>query len=337
MMPGPAPSAGGCGDEAFVGNAFHRAMFTLPPIPASSGTALAVPSLPEKKVVTGDNEVDAVLWLREVIGTGQAVLIAKAMEAADLVKTPMAVLEKRYRDHLTGTDPGNMFAAMASFSFGDLDELARRSIEKLANQHEGKARFGDQLFKDTPAEKFSIKALKGLKRSKGTLAFDGLEVAARFSAAPELLPHTLADCLHELAYWHDLYRLRHAVAGIGDASEQAHARDWFVFGLLASIPPRSREEASAALEYLIGSDRMDMEERDGILRNLVCGVPASPTESCGATESCGRNIKKAGATFWCQVGFHDGGLHPGFQGNGQKLPAKLPANSDPNRGDYTRS
>lgn len=60
---------------AFCDNLTHRALFSLPPIKVSQQTALVVPELPPKKDVTGDKEVDAVLWLRQVIKTGQADLI----------------------------------------------------------------------------------------------------------------------------------------------------------------------------------------------------------------------------------------------------------------------
>ncbi len=76
---------------------------------------------------------------------------------------------------------------------------------------------------------------------------------------PELMPHTLSDCLHELAYWNELYRLRNAcdTQGYYENSIEAHARDWFVFGLLAELRPRNREEARATLRYLMGSERDD--------------------------------------------------------------------------------
>ena len=54
---------------AFNDNPRHRALFALPAIQASTSTALVVPTLPPQAVVTGDKEVDAVIWLREVIAT----------------------------------------------------------------------------------------------------------------------------------------------------------------------------------------------------------------------------------------------------------------------------
>lgn len=255
---------------AFRDNEQHRAMFTLPPNSASTETLPSVPELPAQEVVTGDKEVDAVLWLRSIISTGQTALIDRAMEGAKKIRTPLDVLEKRYRDYLVAANPGHLFAAMSSFGFADLEALASRAIEQHHLRQEGAARFGDDLLADTEAESFCIEALRGLEQSGPLLDFDKAQIAARFNTHPDLLPHTLADCLYELGYWDQLYRLRNAVDR--DASEgpaEATARDWFVFGLLAQIRPRDKAEALAVFRYLIASQRDDMAESEAILCNLI--------------------------------------------------------------------
>ncbi|MBV4516378.1 hypothetical protein HU758_014365 [Pseudomonas sp. RW1P2] len=245
-------------------------MFTLPPINASTETLLSVPELPPQEVVTGDKEVDAVLWLRSIIGTGQAALIERAMEGAKKIKTPLDVLEKRYRDYLVATNPGHPFAAISSFGFADLDALATRAIEQHRLRLEGAARFGDALLADTGAESFCIDALHGLLATGQFGDFDKGQVADRFNAHPELLPHTLADCLYELDYWDQLYRLRNAVdRDASDGPPDATAREWFVFGLLAQIRSRDKAEALAVFRYLIASQRDDMPESEAILINLI--------------------------------------------------------------------
>lgn len=255
---------------AFRDNEQHRAMFTLPPINASTEALPSVPELPPQEVVTGDKEVDAVLWLRSVISTGQAALIDRAMVGAKKIKTPLNVLEKRYRDYLVATNPGHLFAAMSSFGFADLDALATRAIEQNRLRLEGVARFGDTLLADTEAERFCIEALRGLRAAGQFGDFDKRQVAARFNAHPELLPHTLADCLYELSYWDQLYRLRNAVdRDASDGPPDATARDWFVFGLLAQIRPRDKSEGLAVFRYLIASQREDMAESEAILINLI--------------------------------------------------------------------
>lgn len=255
---------------AFRDNEQHRALFTLPPISASTETLPSVPELPPQEVVTGDKEVDAVLWLRSIISTGQSALIERAMEGAKKIRTPLDALEKRYRDYLVATNPGHPFAAMSSYGFADLDALATRAIERHRLRQEGAARFGNDLLADTEAETFCVEALRGVKATGQFGDFDKSEVAARFNAHPELLPHTLADCLYELGYWDHLYRLRNAVdRDASDGPVEATARDWFVFGLLAQIRPREKAEALAVFRYLIASQRDDMAESEAILCNLI--------------------------------------------------------------------
>lgn len=251
-------------------NPSHRAIFALPPVRESAEHLPAVQTLPRRERVTGDDEVDAVLWLRAMIGTGDPALITQAQEAAKRIRTPLSELEERYTEHLRKAHPGNPFATLSSFGFADLDRLAEQSITRRSRQTEALARFGsaDALFAEQPAEAFCATALAGLANDRFS-DFDKDEAAARFKAHPLELPHTLADCLHELAYWDHLYRLRYAVADCGDPIPEATARDRFVFRLLAEIPPRDRDEARAVFDYLYASGRDDQAEARAILANLI--------------------------------------------------------------------
>lgn len=256
---------------AFKDNPLHRALFALPAIQASTSTALAVPTLPPQAVVTGDQEIDAVLWLREVIKTGQADLIAKAMEAAKRIKTPLKDLSDRYLKHLVSKNPGNWTVAFATFGFDDLEGLAKGSIKTLTRKNEAIARFGtiEALFSDTPAERFCMDALRGLKATQKNYGnYGDAKVDARFHAHPELMPNTLGDCLHELAYWHELYCLRSACGG-GDQAPDAYARECFAFRSLARIRPKTKAEAIAVFRHLANSKRMNDSDAESILLNLI--------------------------------------------------------------------
>jgi len=261
---------------AFRDNQAHRTLFSLPPMQVSESTALAVPTLPPQDALTGDKELDAVLWLREVIKSGRAELIAKAMEAAKRIKTPLKELEARYLKHLVSRNPGNWTVAFQTFGFADLEGLASTSVRKLSNQDEAVSRFGsvEGIGADTPAEQFCIDTLAGLSR-KGTFGeYVIAQVDARFKACPDLLPNTLSDCLHELVYWRDLYTLRQS-HDYGDPGPQASAREDFAFRCLAHIRPRTKPEAVAVLRYLATSENMERNETDAILLNLVGGWPAA--------------------------------------------------------------
>ena len=211
----------------FKDNPKHRAMFTLPEEQKATSTQPATLDLPPQQVVTGDKEVDALLWLRAVISTGQAGLIERAMEAAKRIETPFKELEKRYHDYLHVSQPGNFFATFGAIGFADLDSLAKKSIMREQRRCEALARFGDAIFDDTRAEVFCTEMLRGLDPRKYVIGYDKHEAAERFKQCPEYLPNTLADCLYELDYWSQLYRLRNAYDSYYDTSPESSAREWF--------------------------------------------------------------------------------------------------------------
>ena len=254
----------------FSDNKVHRALFTLPAARPSNQTLPAVPELPPQMRVTGDEEIDAVIWLRAVIDTGNPALIERAMLAKAKIKTPLADIEKRYLQHLVSANPGNWTVAFMTYGFADLDGLAASAIQREQLRAETLARFGDGIFAETEAESFCVDALFGLERSGSMLYFDKDEVATRFKKYAAFMPQTLSDCLHELEYWSSLYRLRNAVDR--DAVEpepESTARDWFVFGLLAEIRPRGKDEAMSVFRYLIDDGRMGMPETESRLANLI--------------------------------------------------------------------
>lgn len=254
----------------FRDNAKHRELLTLPPIRESDETLPSVPELPPQENVTGDKEVDAVLWLRQVIATGEASLISTALEAAKMIKTPLKELEVRYGKYLMESNAGNVLAGLGSVGFADLESLATRSVERKRLQVEAFARFGEALMEDTPAEVFCIEALMDLEPRSGWPVYDEDAVAERFKARPELMPQTLTDCLHELNYWSCLDHLRSASdRDYCQHLEEVEARSSFVFALMAEIRPRDRDEAKAVLRYLIEGERKGWTNADAILENLI--------------------------------------------------------------------
>lgn len=247
-----------------------RELFALPPIKTSASTALAVPEMPKESAVTGDREIDAVLWLRSIVETGHQEYIDKALEAVKRIKTPMKDLEKRYMSMLHKSGAHAFQVMFSTMNFGDLESKAKNSIERARNKHEALARFStaDALFADTAAEKVCNKALSRLRASDMGF-FDDEQAAKRFSKRPELVPHTISDCLHVRSYWANIYRLRHAIYGNGDSSGECFAHECYCLSMLANIRPRDREEALAAFNHLYESDSTGSDEAQAILRNLV--------------------------------------------------------------------
>lgn len=255
-------------------NQAFRALFSLPPIQASASTALTVPEMPAPKVVTGDREVDAVLWLQECVRTGHQALIDKALEAAKKITTPIQDLGLRYGQHLMRQHGSSMMAAMGSIGFGELESQAKGAIERQRKQHVALSHFGtvEALFSDTPAEAACKKAIRGVKRLKDRAYndYDMEQVAERFAKKADLQPHTLSDCLYGRDYWNQLYWLR-APFGNGDAPAYTQAHDDLCFATLAKIAPRSKDESLAVLVHMEERDAEGREESPRILRNLVTG------------------------------------------------------------------
>lgn len=256
-------------------NQLLRELFTLPPIQASASTAIAVPEMPPQQTVTGDSEVDAVLWLQSVIKTGNQALIDKALEASEHIKTPMKELESRYAKHVGQANPGNPFAALiATMDFGDFKKIGQQSIAQAKLKHEALSRFGDEeaLFSNTPAEDACVCALHNVTPNErhGFSSYNDAEVAEAFAESLKLVPGTISDCMYVMEYHNKLYRLRNAtVTHTGDPLPQAYAHEQYCFAMLAQIAPRDATEAMQALEYLQAEERNQSNEAPAIYRNLV--------------------------------------------------------------------
>ncbi|WP_051954138.1 ParB/RepB/Spo0J family partition protein [Xenophilus azovorans] len=266
----PIASATSTGD-----NAAFRALFSLPPIQPATSTELAVPVVPsEPEHVTGDFEVDAVLWLQGMVRTGDQALIGRALEAAKRINTPMKELQKRYEGHIMRTGGHVLQAMLATLNFGDLNRIAKTAVAKAQRRHEALSRFGsmEAVYAYTPAEEACMMALDGLKPDAGRGWIDVDRAAPRFAAHPDLVPATLTDCLVEFDYWHALYSLRAAFeGGFGDCDPAGSTHEDYAFAALARIPPRDTAEAMAVLDRLLENDRMGRAEVPAILRNLIAG------------------------------------------------------------------
>ena len=142
----------------------------------------------------------------------------------------------------------SVFSTFASFGFADIEGHVKRSKTKALRKAEAAARFGNDPDLMTEAERWVIRVLDGVDVE--LLDSDSSEIANRFKQRPELMPHTLADCLHELSFWDELYLLKQA-ADAGEPAQECYERGYFVFELMAEIRPRSREEATAVLKYII--------------------------------------------------------------------------------------
>ena len=256
-------------------NTAARAFFALPPLVQASTTAVTAPAaLPVQRNVTGDTDIDAMLWLREVIQTGDSALIATAMQAAERIKTPVKELERLYGAYLLRASGGNTLqAAFGSIGFGDLQGLAKGVLDRQARCREAVARFGSgaAVFADTAPELFCIQALAKVKPEKKWHTYPLQATCTAFEAHTAMRPHTLSDCLGELAFWDALYHLRSAWQNSGDDLPQVSARRDYLHRCMGVLRCKGRDEAKAVLRYLAGpgQDAMDEEATDLVLENLI--------------------------------------------------------------------
>lgn len=257
-------------------NTAAREFFALPPLALDDTAAVTAPAaLPEQRAVSGDVDVDAMLWLREVVATGDAGLIAKALQAAERIKTPAKELELRYGQYLIAAAGGNTFAGVfGSMDFADLQRHASNVIDRQTRQREAVARFGSEaaVHADQATEQFCIDALIDLEPSGMFREYDTDAAVKAFEAHADLRPHTLADCLHELDYWSALYTQRSAFEQHCDNIPQVRARESYLHRCLSVLRPKSRDEAKAVLRHIADDkDSFDDEVTDAILENLIGG------------------------------------------------------------------
>lgn len=256
-------------------NMAARAFFALPPLVLADTTAVTEPAaLPEQRAVSGDVDVDAMLWLREVCSTGDPALIAKALQAAQRIQTPAKELERRYGDYLARTTGNTLAAAFGSINFADLASHAKSVIGRQTRQREAVARFGSEaaVRADQPTEQFCIDVLIDLEPEGMFREYDTDAAVKAFEAEAAMRPHTLADCLHELDYWRDLYTQRYAFEQHSDNLPQVRARESYLHRCLSVLRPKSRDEAKLVLRHIADDkDSFGDEATDAILENLIGG------------------------------------------------------------------
>ncbi|MDX7688301.1 hypothetical protein SJS37_11010, partial [Aeromonas caviae] len=248
-------------------NSEHAAFFALPEPQEAAGTQLAAFQKPEQRVQTGDHEVDAFLWLLEVIDSGEPALIERALIAAEGMKSTPEELAERYSNSVMAKTGNMMAAVFAGFGWGDLKGRAERAIQKRVRACEAVAIFGDDIYEPAKQEYFCIEALKGLERGKfGFL--DQQEVDTRFEQYPHLIPSTIEGCIIEFTFWNDLWRLKNSVDD--ETCPESYEREQYLWRLMAKIRPRSKEEAAAAFKFMLErDDRRALVDCHEIISNLL--------------------------------------------------------------------
>lgn len=264
------------------GNPEHQTLFVIPQC-TSECTALMVRTLPQAETITGDRELDAVIWLGTVCKTAtDPAALDQAVEAASRIKTPAKELEARYSAWLSRQPGSHPFAvALGSIGIADIAHKAERARERITRYLEGMAAFGSlaAALEPTPAEAMVLRTVRLPDNWNGwsTLTPDAFAAGVN--------PATLTEAVSEIRYWQWLYRVRDAMSrtehpgGYGsEPRAECSAREQFAESLLLVIAPRDRTEAIGVADALrdglidIGSVD-DGERRAAVLDRLLRSLP----------------------------------------------------------------
>ena len=248
-----------------------RAFFVLPPANAEVVPMQyrAADSLPAH--TTGDADVDTVLHLRDMVRTGDPVMIENALSMFAAIKRPRAEMEDAYRTYMYSRNPGNVFAGFDATCFCDLDAEAKKVSEKVALCAEAYARFGDERLSNHDAVKFCEKALSGV--DCGSWQGNDEDVDRVFGEITDMVPATLDDILFEMTFWDRMYAMNNAVCG-GDLPDAHRCRYWYLFRRIPKTPAASREEALRLFDYMYEAQTLSVDERGGqreVIRSLIAG------------------------------------------------------------------
>lgn len=265
----------------YPGNPEHEHLFAIPEPTPSPSTGLVVPSLPEPEPVTGDRDVDTMLWLRHVCKTARdPITLELAMEAAEQITTPAKALEDRYAAWLHQQAAHPFQVAFATIGLADIKHHVAAARERIKVHNEGLAVFGSyhQALAPTPAEQM-------LERTAGTLPdkpvweLEDSELGPVFTDC--INPTTLTEAAAELRYWSWIgtvrWKMRETEAPgsfDGDEGDLLTARRWWVESLLTRLAPQEHGEVAHLVNEIdtglidIGSTD-DGDKRANVYKHLL--------------------------------------------------------------------
>lgn len=284
-------------------NMVARAFFQLPKPTASAGTNVGLPpAMPAQEVVTGDREVDAMLWLNAMVDTEHPPYIEQALHAHDalMAKVDAKDMERRYTQHLVQAGRNEIEIMFSSLGVAGLKNRASSAYASRRIKMEA-AELGFVGEVETVPGNWAIYALReiqvenqaiwaavqpdkdGTKTLAGKATFGGhtkeeadrLDSIFRSDEHAHLVPSTLSDCLHELCFWNELYTIVSEVERGQYGGELRQEQDWrrsWVESLLPVIKPVSKSEALMVHEWIQDESNISLPGLDlmaPITRNLL--------------------------------------------------------------------
>lgn len=238
----------------------HGKLFAIPePKPTADSQELEVPTLPDPQPVTGNREVDAWLWLKEVCKTttNEAVLDL-VEEAAGRLKSSMEELKRGYIQWFE-KQPENRSAfllAMVDMEPAEINNYIDKARNRLQRYREALAQVGtvDAVIDQMPPERMLHETTSesvGPMDSIWDWGDDRLTQLFEHS----INPISLTEVVSELEYWNWLGGIRRNLEATlgdywGDGDPLVSARTEYLERLLCRVAPSDNQETKRVLDAL---------------------------------------------------------------------------------------
>jgi hypothetical protein len=260
-----------------MSNPIHEFLFSIPkPSPSTDPISLPSKPIPQKQQVTGDHELDTVLWLSEVCSTTCDLdVLDKVLEYAQQITTPAEKLAVRYRDYQLENGVTAFAASMTTFGFGDIDRVVRSARYRINKTIEGLQLFGsfEGAMAPTAPERMLMDSITLSEDEFFSLSYE--EIPNIFGGSAN--PGTLSEALQEIRYWEWLDKIRKSMIMTFDPNYCDSYRDsllggrkTFVFRQLLVLDPVDLEEARKVARAIQPDDlRFDTDFENKILLHLL--------------------------------------------------------------------
>nr|WP_237388286.1 helix-turn-helix domain-containing protein [Xenorhabdus sp. Sc-CR9] len=276
-------------------NTVHKTLFTIPE-PGYSTAIATVKPLPVQRKITGNKQVDAYLWVLEVIKTNEPAHLDAAEVALKKLKITPKAAQQKYADYLMKSGAHAFQVAFGTLSMDNPQGYISRAKEQIKAAAKVRGIFAsyEAALELTAPEKLMLMGelaeiyepfhywseeehAQGCMYGDRINEIDTLRKATAKGFAEQLPePHTLSDVVREFLYWDWLSQMRNVAAkeldpgGYGDERYYIYDREEYLEEKLTTIQPISRQEAIDVCKWVLEEERFhDRELTDRIILNLV--------------------------------------------------------------------
>ena len=242
-------------------NPVHYFLYSIPKGFHNVGPiSLPTKTLPQWQKVTGDQEIDLILWLNEICQTTNDMEdLDKVLEYSKQITTPAEELAARYKDFKLRNGDSALVAALGTYGFADLNRKVESARYRINKTLEGLKIFGSYKIAMAP----SVPEVSMME--KITLSEDEL-FDLSYEDIPTIFvdtvnPGTLSQVLEEIRYWEWLNMIRKPLAATFDLKHIGHYRETlleyrnsYLYRLLYKIDPVDQEEARKVARALLPDD-----------------------------------------------------------------------------------